>query len=116
MTDRDQSDVEGAEVAVEEDDMEIEFFLREDHFAGIDHSATFSALKTWLSCKHFQKVSASTLDGASTMDFGEREEGSISTDNKFMSLDQRWFSKKESKYLKGESVMEVNKCTSHRKK
>ena len=66
--------------------MEIENVLRADHFSSVDHSATFSALKTLLNCKSLAEVSAETLDGASTMEFGKTDKGSISTDSKFMPL------------------------------
>ena len=112
MTDGDQSDTEGSEIAVEEDDMEIENVLRADHFSSVDHSATFSALKILLNCKSLGEVSAETLDDTSTMDFSKRDEGSTRIDSKLMSLNQMWVSSKGSKYLIGKSVMEIKKCSS----
>ena len=88
VTDGDHSNVEGTEIAVEEDDTEMDFF-REDHFTGVNHSATFSALNTLLNCKLLAEVSAATLDRASTMEFGKRDNGSMIPDRKLMSLNQR---------------------------
>ena len=78
--------------------MNIENVLIKDHFDGVDHSATFSVLKTLLKCKSLEEVSAVTLDCASTMEFGKRDEDSMIKDSKFMSLNQRWFTKKESRF------------------
>ena len=63
--------------------------MSEENFAGVDNRAIFSALKTLLNCKSLAQVSAATLDGAITVEFGKMEKASTSTDRKFMSINQR---------------------------
>ena len=48
VLDADQIDAAGATIVTEEDDVEIEKHLKEDHFYGFDHSKSFISVKNLL--------------------------------------------------------------------
>ena len=100
VIDSEQDDRVHGNMNIEEDDDEVDVDLTQDQFININHNETFKALKDLLNSKSFGDMNRIILNGANSLEFGRRDKGATTKDSKFMSLNQRWFSKAEKKDLK----------------